>query len=185
MDIVRVTAPEDTPVTLAEVKKHVIADEFTDDDAVLQIYLDAAINHMDGYSGILGRALMSQEWAVQACEWRACFTLPMKPVKSVVLKYFDAANVEQTVPDTAYRLSGETLWLDSSFTRPALYSRGDAISAIFTVGEEDAADVPAAIKAAILLMVGGMYANRDQYGAQAYENPTFDLLVSPYRRMHP
>ncbi|SDP92471.1 phage conserved hypothetical protein, phiE125 gp8 family [Phyllobacterium sp. YR620] len=185
MDIVLVKAPTAAPVNLADLKKHVIASDFTDDDDILQMYLDAAVNHMDGYSGVLGRALMTQEWAVQACEWRACFTMPMKPVKGVALKYFDEANVERIVPDTSYRLSGETLWLDSSFTRPSLYARGDAISVVFTLGEDDPADVPAAIKAAILLMAAGLYANREQIGGQAYENPAFDLLISPYRRMHP
>jgi hypothetical protein len=46
-------------------------------------------------------------------------------------------------------------------------------------------EIPQAIKAAILLIVGGLYANRDQIGEQVYENPMFDLLISPYRRMHP
>lgn len=185
MDIVRVTAPVEQPVTLAEVKAQVTAEDFTDDDVLLQAMLDAAIDHVDGYSGILGRALMTQEWAVQTCEWQTCFTMPMKPVKGVVLKYFDAANVEQTVPSTSYRVSAQSLFLNGDFNRPPLFSRGDAVSAVFTLGEDDASKVPAAIKQAILLMVAGMYANREQYGDQIHENPTFDLLVAPYRRMHP
>ena len=186
MDIVLVTAPTEQPVSLQDLKKHVIAADFADDDAILQMYLDAAVNHMDGYSGMLGRALMTQEWAIQACEWRGCFTMPMKPIKGVVLKYFDEANVEQTVPETTYRLSGETVWVDSSFTRPKLYERGDAVSAVFTLGEDDPANVPAAIKAAILLMAAGLYANRENIGGtEFHQNPAFDLLISPYRRMHP
>lgn len=185
MAIVRIVAPTITPVTLEEVKKHVIATDFTDDDDILQIYLDAAIDHLDGFSGILGRALMSQKWAIQYPDWRECFTLPMGPVKSFELRYFDTTNVERTVPSTAYVLSGETVLLDKAFQTPGLARRGDAISAVFTVGETDVDAVPKAIKTVILLMVGGLYANRGQTGGQVFENPTFDLLLGPYRRMHP
>lgn len=185
MTIVLVAAPTLKVVTLAEAKKHLVVD-YGDDDTLIQAYIDAATDHLDGYAGILGRALMSQKWAVQACEWRSCFTIPMQPVKGVALKYFDVDNVEQTVDESFYRVSGQTLWLDSSFTRPAVYHRGDAISAIFTLGETDVANVPAAIKAALLLMIGTLYANRENIGSAAtFENAAFDMLVSPYRRAYP
>lgn len=185
MDIVLVAAPTLKVVSLVDAKRHLVVD-FTDDDTLIEAYIDAATDHLDGYTGILGRALMSQQWAVQAHEWRGCFTIPMQPVKGVALKYYDEANVEHTVDETFYRLSGQTLWLDSSFTRPALYGRGDAVSAEFTLGETDVAKVPAAIKAALLLMVGGLYANRENIAdAQTFGNAAFDMLVSPYRRAHP
>lgn len=61
--MIRVTAPVLPVVTLDEMKAHlrVVHD---DEDLVIQSLTDAAVAHLDGYRGVLGRAIMPQEWAV-------------------------------------------------------------------------------------------------------------------------
>ena len=57
MNPVRVAGPSTSPVTLAEMKAAARVD-FGDDDLIMQSYLDAAVDHLDGWSGILGRAII-------------------------------------------------------------------------------------------------------------------------------
>jgi len=64
---VRVTAPADRPVTLAEVKNHCRIDH-SDDDTLVQSYIDAAVAHVEGWSGVLGRCLVTQTW--RQTTWR-------------------------------------------------------------------------------------------------------------------
>jgi hypothetical protein len=74
---VRTVAPALNPVSLDEAKDHVGAAEFDDDDRKLEGYIDAAVAYLDGYSGILGRALITQTWKVNFCElavrWASAF----------------------------------------------------------------------------------------------------------------
>lgn len=45
-------------------------------------------------------------------------------------------------------------------------------------------DAPAPIKAAVLLAVGDLYANRErQADRQLFSNPTYERLLAPYRVM--
>jgi uncharacterized phiE125 gp8 family phage protein len=58
---VLVTPPVAAPVSLAEAKAHLRVD-FDDEDALISGLIDAATQHLDGWSGVLGRALMPQTW---------------------------------------------------------------------------------------------------------------------------
>lgn len=50
------------------------------------------------------------------------------------------------------------------------------------LGDDMPSPVPAPIKAAILLLVADLYENRErQQDVKLYRNPTFDLLLKPYR----
>jgi hypothetical protein len=53
--------PAVQPVTLAQLKAHANV-ETSDWDGPLQIYLDAAVAWLDGYAGVLGRAMVTQSW---------------------------------------------------------------------------------------------------------------------------
>lgn len=45
--------------------------------------------------------------------------------------------------------------------------------------------IPSALRAAILLVLGDLFANREAAGAQVYENPAVQALTFPYRRVFP
>ena len=51
----------------------------------------------------------------------------------------------------------------------------------------DPGPLPAPLRAAILLLVGDMYANRESgiVGVSHTDNPTYDRLIWPYRRILP
>lgn len=192
---VRTVAPTETPVTLAEAKAHVRASEFDDDDAFITALIDAATAHVDGYTGILGRALVTQTWRHDFCEWPAdgVLRLPLAPVASITsVKYSDADNAEQTVTASGnYALladaRGPFARFTSGFTAPALYDeRQDRVRVTYVAGYGAATAVPAAIKAAMLLMIGHWYRSREAVvvGQTPADLPMgVDALLTPYRRV--
>ena len=61
-------------------------------------------------------------------------------------------------------------------------SDADAYPILFTANP---GPVPAPLKSAILLLVGDLYENREAGGDALAENPTFERLIWPYRRVLP
>ena len=90
-----VTAPVSTPVDLADLKAHLRVDH-DDDDATLAALMASAVAHLDGWTGVLGRAIMPQEWAVTLDE-AGEYTLPMPDVTAATVDYGNgAAAIEWT-----------------------------------------------------------------------------------------
>lgn len=102
--------PPGPPFTAATAKEHTRIDQDADDALVDRMIL-AAVAHLDGWSGILGRAIMPQTWEVAldafpAAGWR----MPLGPVVSVAaIEYDDVAGDVQTVPAENYLVSGDRL----------------------------------------------------------------------------
>jgi uncharacterized phiE125 gp8 family phage protein len=188
---VRTAAPAATPVSLTEAKAHCRV-EGSDSDAVLTGLIAAATDHLDGWSGIVGRCLVNQDWRVSFCAWPASriIRLPFPDVSAATVKYFDEANDEQTVASGQVAIlhdeRGSFVRLADGFARPRLYAdRDDAVQVTFTAGygaKESA--VPAPIRAAILLMVSHLFHNREAVSDSALTELPFgvDRMIEPYRR---
>ena len=156
-------------VDLADAKAHL---RVLDDDSNTEIAnaIDAACTFLDidadGFGG-LGFPLISQSWRIKASSFGAgAIRLPFGRVTSITsLKYYDADNVQQTMADTDYHLTGSGrdffVILATSKSWPSVYGRPDAASIEFVAGYTDAAAVPADIKAAARLLVGHFFENRE------------------------
>ena len=186
---VRVTAPAAVPVSLSEAKAHLRV-EHTDDDAIIGRIVDAAVGHLDGWSGVLGRCLVTQTWRVSFRDFDGrMLRLPFADVSAIeAVVYRDADDVEQTVDPSDYALNedaqGSYLFMSAGFDRPAVFHRPDAVTVRFVAGYGDATAVPAALKAAMLLHIGHMYENRESVviGQSVTGLPmAYDALVAPYR----
>lgn len=157
---VRITAPAELPVTLQEAKEHTIID-FADVDVLIELLIMAATDHLDGYGGILGRCMVSQEWRQDYAGWSYCLHLPFPNVSAAAVEYTDEGGIPQTVPPGEFEVildaRGARLQFADGFTRPAHQGR---ISVTFTAGYGAAADVPADIKAAICMLVAHWYEMR-------------------------
>lgn len=179
---VRTVGPAVTPVSVAEAKASSRVDT-SDNDALIGTLIDAAVAHLDGPSGTLGRALVQQTWRQDF----AAFVDPLRlSVGNLIaissISYYDAANVSQTLPTDVYTaLSDErgpyvTLKPDQSW--PSTYSRPDAVRVTWTAGYgANASDVPASIRQAILIMVATWYDNPEK----APMPP--DALLAPHRKV--
>lgn len=187
---VRTVAPAADVVSLAEAKAHLRV-EHTAEDTLITAMVAAATQHLDGWSGVLGRCLVTQTWRQAYSGFPAGSTLrlPLPDVQSVTLSYTDPAGAPQTVSAADYHLvndvCGGAVVLASGASWPSAADRPDAVSATFVAGYGNAAAVPAPIKAAILLHVGTLYENRKSVtdDAMAVLPLAYDALIAPYRKV--
>lgn len=183
---VRTVAPATTPVSLTEAKAHLRVDH-DDDDTLIGALIDAATAHLDGWTGVLGRAIITQTWRQDFYEFSHKLRLPLHPVASITsVTYYDGDNAQQTLSTDVYELltdaAGAYVAEKADQTWPGTKDRAAAVSVTFVAGE---ATAPAAIKAAILLLIGHLYENREAVGPDAMsELPmAVSALIAPYRRV--
>lgn len=189
-----VTAPSVKPISLAEAKAHLRVDHGLD-DALIERAIDAATGHLDGYGGILGRALLAQRWRQFFSFWPAsrCLPLRLAPVTAIVEIRARAADGSESVIDPAsYRLlagaSRPEVLISLAASLPALEHAPDAVAVTYDAGYGTTAEiVPAPIRQAMLLMVGDMYRFTDTVALGAAGavpmSATVDRLLAPYRRI--
>lgn len=183
---VRTIAPATEPVTLEEAKAHCRV-EHTADDTLITGLIAAATGHLDGWSGILGRCLITQTWRQDFGGFACKLRLPLGPAASIAsITYYDGDNAQQTLDAEAYGLfvdaAGPYAALKPDQVWPGCYSRRDAVSVTYVCG---AAAVLPAIKSAILMLVGHWYANREAVSAGGLaETPmAVSALLAPLRRV--
>lgn len=161
---VRTVAPAATPVSLDEAKKHLRVTDSTDDGLITAL-IAAVTAQLDGWSGTLGRCLVTQTWTVQFDCWPTDrrLVLPFPDVQSAVITCRDPAGGTQTLDPASYSTvqalpRGATVVIWPETVLPALEDRPGAVTVTFVAGYGAADAVPAPIKTAILLSVGHLYA---------------------------
>jgi len=185
---VRTIAPAVTPVTLAEAKAHLRVDH-TDEDDLITALVGSATGQLDGWSGILGRCLITQTWRQDMPSF-CSVRLPFPNVQSVTVAYTDTDGSAQTLAASSYHLVNDAIGgavvLADGASWPDTDPTPDAVRITLVAGYGLAADVPAPIKAAILLHIGHLYANREavDVGQSVAAMPmAYDFLIAPYRRV--
>lgn len=181
------------PVTMTEAKAHLNVD-FTDHDALIELFLQAATDDAQEFTG---RAFVRQTWELVIDEFPASeIRIPKPPLIEVVsLKYDDADGNEQTLADTEYYVDdiSQHGWVVPVSTGwPATVDAINAVRIQYIAGYADSgaspavlADrVPYAIKAAVLLELGSLYAYRETMvvGQAATRMPwSAEQLLRQYR----
>lgn len=183
------TAPASEPLDLAAAKLHLkIETAETAEDALVTALIKAAREHVEA---ICERALITQVWT----ERQACFPEVIelrggKVTAVASVKYVDADGNLQTLDPAAYELdlttepatvreAYDTTWPE---TRPS----PAAVRVEYTVGYGNAAAVPAALIAALKLILTNLYANRSgTIDAKLQKNPAVAALLLPYKRIRP
>lgn len=159
----RVTAPADSPVTLAEAKAHLHVDH-SDEDTLIQLLIEAATDYVDGPYGFLGRALIDQTWDYYADAFPdGAVYLPLPPLIEIEGVYYLSGGAEAEFTD--YVLDEATGRLTGTW--PTADDETNAVRIRFRAGYLDTsvspatANVPASIRAAILIHVADLYENRE------------------------
>lgn len=162
-----VTEPASEPVSLTEAKRHLRVD-YTDDDDLIAIFIKAARQHAETYTG---RAFIDQTWELTLDEFPDNEIQILKPplIEVESVKYDDAAGDEQTLSDGldyTVDLASEPGWIvPTDQTWPTTFDGINAVRVRFRAGyvggSPEAETVPNDLKAAILLYVGTLYANRE------------------------
>lgn len=161
MTPILVSAPTLQPVTLAEAKAHCRVDG-VDDDGVISAMVSAAVGHLDGWTGVLGRCMMPQTWKVSVSAGDV--VLPMPDV---------------TAASAGYVAGASALTVTPSALGPVVTVAEDC-DVTFTCAMP--ADLLATARAAVLMLVGHWYANRESVASGLTEAPmAVDMLVSQMR----
>jgi uncharacterized phiE125 gp8 family phage protein len=163
-----------TPVvSLAEIKKHVRAEYFNDDDAYLESLVAVATDHIDGKDGWLGRAIGTQTWDLIVDGFpNSGIRIPIPPLQSVTSVNYISAATGLEVALTGFYVDSvsEPGWImppQDGWPTPM-----DAVNAVRIRFVAGYADVPAAIKHAIKLLTGHFYENRESVTVEkTYELP--------------
>lgn len=183
--LVRITPSAATPVSVAEAKANMRV-EHSDDDALIASLIAAATDHLDGWTGMLGRALINQTWRMFVDSWPTDrrIRLPLGPVQSIAAIQFHMDGTDTTIDPGEYWLEDGVIYPVEGYAWPALSEWGAQVDFVAGYGEV-ASDVPPAIRQAILLLVGHWYNSREAVSpAQIKELPFgVEALLSPYRRL--
>jgi len=186
--ITQIVAPLDYPVTLQEAKDHLRVD-ISDDDTLITSMISAATDFCEAYTQ---RAFVPRTYRADLPDfWRG--QLPMRPIISISsYQYYDTSSPEALTTWAAsnYQLVNDVLHYTEAASFPSWAYRADAIQITYTAGyaptsspEVPAESVPTAVKAAILMIVGDLYENREAKitGVMQTTNPTVMMLLSSYR----
>jgi uncharacterized phiE125 gp8 family phage protein len=187
---VLVTPPAEAPVSRTEAKAHLRVNG-TDEDTLIDGLVSGAVSHLDGYAGVLGRCMVTQTWRQDFDEFSGnTLRLPLLAASIASVKTRASDGTLATVSADDYALKQDALGsyvrFDDEYSYPGDLAQANGILVEFTAGYGLAASVPAALKAAILLLIGHWYANREAVvtGTIATELPiSVEALITPYRRV--
>lgn len=199
--------PPDPIFTVAEAKRH-LSVLHTDDDLYIDGLLGAVTGAVDGPEGFLGgRCLGPQtwDWRLDAVTgppwydhpaqcWRPWLELPLRPVISVdLIEYVDTAGDVQAWTDYQVMGAGEgvigpaRIQPTDGTSWPNVKAVADAVRIRLTCGysqgngespEIQVEAVPSQIKAALLLMLGDLFHNRETAGEPS---GAVQALLAPFK----
>ena len=191
MPLILISGPAVEPVTLAEAKAHLRVDGTAEDTLVASLIVTSRL-HVEAVAGL---ALVTQSWSWYIDAWPPgppghAVKLPMRPIQSIAaVRLYDEAGTATTLDPATYFLDGTAApprlirhgavpW-----TRPGRVANG--IEVAFTAGYGNAAaDVPAPIRQAVLLLVAHWYEHRSPVEEGTHPAPLPDMvsdLLAPYR----
>ena len=186
MALVLTSAPVSEPVTVPEAKAHLRVDGEAEDALIASLILTSRL-HIES---ALGLALITQSWRLSLDSWPGApqIELPLHPLQSV-----DEVRVINEAGDAAL-VSASQYLVDIASQPPRLIRRtaiavpsqpARGIEIDFTAGFGDEADdVPAPIRQALLLLVAHWYEHRDPIEVGATETAVpaaVSQLLLPYR----
>lgn len=162
----RTSAPAVDPVTLTEVKGHLLISD-TASDAELALLITAAIEICEKYCC---RAFITQKWKITYQYTEDCVSLPYGYVQSVeTVKVYQDDGTTTTESATKYHVkAGEygLLYLKNSETWTTSTRNYGSFEIIYKVGYGDAAaNVPQGIKNGIMAQVAYMHEHRGDESA--------------------
>lgn len=179
-----ITAPEGTPISVAEAKARLRVVDDTSEDNDIQIMIDDAVARIDGPRGI-GVCMEQQTWQLSLDCFPRVIDLPLHPVVSVdSITYIDTNGDEQTLAESEYEVDVTTnpARIQPAYdkTWPSTRSMLSPIKIQFVAGHSE---TPSDLKNALLMTVAHIFENREAVsGVQMYEVPqSVTAILDRYR----
>jgi len=160
-----ITAPDTTPISVANVKTFARLDSDVSDESIISLLIESAVDKTEQY---IDRALITQTWRL-SMDGAPCsdyVDLPKGPIQSATVKYYTDDNTENTFSSDNYFVDviGGRLVLNKGYEWPissGLRARNSIqIDCVCGYGDS-ATDVPAAIRQGLFELVTHMYDNRE------------------------
>ena len=173
-------------VTLAEAKAHLHIDALDiSEDPFIEGLIEAAISHIDGYSGILGRCLINQVWDVHFDTWSRCWRLPFPDVSAASITVLASDDTSSSVDEASYQVLadhiGSYVRFRTGYSPPSDIAESQGWTVRITAGYgPEVDDVPKSIKQSVLQMVGQWFINRDEAATLPY---AAGILLAQHRRV--
>lgn len=162
MRIEVVTPPDHEPLTMGEARAHLRLDGNDDDATVLALIMAARAQ----IEAMTGRSLITRTLRAHFDGFAAPLWLPRAPVSAVSsISYVDQAGEMQTLAADRYQVvAGE--WSPAVYPAygvswPGTRPQPEAVSITYVAGYGTINAIPAPIKAAMLLLVGHLFQNRE------------------------
>lgn len=180
------TSPE--LITLAEIKKQLKLNEdeaFTVEDALLTTYIKAGIKIAENY---INQSISEAKFKITANSFINNYAFIRGPISAIdSVKYYNEAETEEILPsDTElYELrpidefQHEIFYEDFSNLPTVQTGRSNAVTINIITGYASGSALPDDIRAAIYLIIGALYENRQDTIAKLPNKST--LLLHPYR----
>lgn len=175
----------DPVIALTYAKTHLRVTHNAEDTLISRL-VQAATEHAEVFQL---RTLLERSWRLTLPRFpqgSPVIRLPRPPVQSITsIVYTDPDGNEQTMPGSQYRLLDDGRIYLAVDAWPSTASVADAVQITYVAGYDDEGDLPAATCAAILLLVGNLYENRE--AALVSTGPAFKLplgaetLLWPHR----
>lgn len=185
------------PVTLDEAKQHLRETEDVQNTLIAAL-ISAAREHVEN---ITGRALVRARKRMKL--WDYVDKLDIRPIPVAQVESYEYLN-NQLDPESWTTIDPSIYELQTSDQCATIYLRTDEewpdgqsdenypvrvtyIVGPQTLGSPDVPQIPAALKHAILLLVGDMYENREaqMVNATIAQNHTLNRLITPYKLWSP
>jgi len=186
--LIKVVQPNSEPVALFEAQLHLRLDTEGSpathpDDFLVENLISAARENAEQYTNLTISPCTYQMQTVVDKDYVSLQTFPVTSVASVT--YVDGDGVTQTVAPSTYTIN--------NYYRPSrLYFTGaippNEVTIQFTAGYTDRQNInnfptPSSVVAAILLMIGNLYENRETVSSiESFERPQSAIyLLTPHR----
>ncbi len=177
-------------LSLTEAKRHL--NVYHDlDDALIEAYVAAAQAHLegdDGCGGTLGRAITRHtlDYVIEAFPRSRELLLPQPPLVSVTsVTYLDTVGTSQTLSSSLYHVMADRMAprirLRDTAEWPDTDIAPDAVRIRYVIGPDA---VPADVRAALMLHLGNLYANRGDDGSAATVLPPAHRALLDKHRTH-
>lgn len=192
-----ISSPTIEPVTVEEVENHLRLERYGPDRDWVVMMIPAAREWCEGWTG---RALAPATFELAASAWPLRLELPMSPISAVTsVIYTDGDGIPTLLDTSDYILDNfaDPARLDTAYglTWPTLQAVTNGIRIRYVAGYSrpgpvdegsptvDTPPLPASIRAAILLVLGHLYENREDTTELSLQQLPLGAkaLLEPYR----
>lgn len=158
-------SPSRRAISVSEAKSHLRVSS-SDEDALIESYVDAALAAIEGPGG-LGIGVLERQWRITLDGFPPTIWLEITPVLSLdEISYLDGAGASQILTvDTDYRvdLDHEPARVVPAYGKswPATLATIGAVTVLYTAGYRQGEGIPADLRVAMLQTIASNYENRE------------------------